>query len=355
MFEQRFKCPNCGQVASFYGNLGEQMIVTCSSCNLTGRITIPLSVQDTGHAIEVSHLKKTYGDLIAVNDISFSVKKGEIFAFLGPNGAGKTTTVEMIESIRQPTAGSIKLLGKDVKTQFHAVKEKIGILPQEFHSFERLTVRETLVYFSNLFKKKANVDEIIQSLDLTSHKNMLYKNLSGGLKQRVGVAISLVNDPEIIFLDEPTTGLDPKARREVWGVIAGLRKKGKTVFLTTHYMEEAEFLADHIAIIFKGKIIAEGTLEDLIRTFGKSSVMHIKKCKDAPEVIEMLRQEGYDEVSSEGNGDIAIKIDYKERVLDILSHLRHDCIEYESLDIRRSNLEEVFLRLTGSKLMEDVT
>jgi ABC-2 type transport system ATP-binding protein len=259
----------------------------------------------------------------------------------------------MIESIRTPTAGSIKLLGKDVKTQFNDVKEKIGILPQEFHSFERLTVRETLVYFLNLFKKKADVDEIITSLDLTSHKNMLYKNLSGGLKQRVGVAISLVNDPEIIFLDEPTTGLDPKARREVWGVIAELRKKGKTVFLTTHYMEEAEFLADHIAVIFKGKIIAEGTLEDLIRTYGQSSVMHIKKCVNAPEVIEMLKQEGYDEISSEGNGDIAIKIDYKERVLDILSHLRHDCIEYESLDIRRSNLEEVFLRLTGSKLTED--
>jgi ABC-2 type transport system ATP-binding protein len=259
----------------------------------------------------------------------------------------------MIESIRIPTNGSIKLLGKDVKTQFNDVKEKIGILPQEFHSFERLTVRETLVYFSSLFKKKADVDEIIQSLDLTSHKNMLYKNLSGGLKQRVGVAISLVNDPEIIFLDEPTTGLDPKARREVWGVIAGLRKKRKTIFLTTHYMEEAEFLADHIAVIFKGKIIAEGTLEDLIRNYGKSSVMHIKKCKNAPEVIEMLKQEGYDEVSSEGNSDIAIKIDYKERVLEILSHLRHDCIEYESLDIRRSNLEEVFLRLTGSKLMED--
>ena len=353
MIEQRFKCPNCEEIATFYGNPGETKVVTCAACHMKGRLTISGEKQDDAVAIEVSHLKKVYGDLIAVNDISFAVKKGEIFAFLGPNGAGKTTTVEMIESIRTPTAGSIKLLGKDVKTQFNDVKEKIGILPQEFHSFERLTVRETLVYFLNLFKKKADVDEIIKSLDLTSHKNMLYKNLSGGLKQRVGVAISLVNDPEIIFLDEPTTGLDPKARREVWGVIAKLRKKGKTVFLTTHYMEEAEFLADHIAVIFKGKIIAEGTLEDLIRTYGQSSVMHIKKCVNAPEVIEMLKQEGYDEISSEGNGDIAIKIDYKERVLDILSHLRHDCIEYESLDIRRSNLEEVFLRLTGSKLTED--
>jgi ABC-2 type transport system ATP-binding protein len=353
MIEQRFKCPNCGKISSFYGNPGEHSIVTCATCHLQGRITIPMTTQYNGNAIEVSHLKKVYGDLTAVNDISFAVKTGEIFAFLGPNGAGKTTTVEMIESIRQPTGGSIKLLGKDIKTNFNDVKEKIGILPQEFHSFERLTVRETLVYFSQLYKKKANVDDIISSLDLVSHRNMLYKNLSGGLKQRVGVAISLVNDPEIIFLDEPTTGLDPKARRDVWGVIAGLRKKGKTVFLTTHYMEEAEFLADHIAVIHKGKIIAEGTLEDLIRHYGKSSVMHIKNCKDASEVVQMLKREGFDEVSAEGNGDIAVKIGYKERVLEILSHLRHECIEYDSIDIRRSNLEEVFLALTGAKLTEE--
>lgn len=230
MIEKRFKCPNCGEIASFYGNPGEHMVVSCAVCHAKGRITIPAQEQSNNFAIEVSHLKKVYGDLVAVDDISFAVKKGEIFAFLGPNGAGKTTTVEMIESIRQPTVGSIKLLGKDIKNQFNEIKEKIGILPQEFHSFERLTVRETLIYFSNLYKKKADIEEIIQFLDLTSYKNMLYRNLSGGLKQRVGVAISLVNDPEIIFLDEPTTGLDPKARREVWGVIAGLRKE-KLCFL----------------------------------------------------------------------------------------------------------------------------
>jgi ABC-2 type transport system ATP-binding protein len=353
MIEQRFKCPTCGNIGLYHGNPGEQLVVTCSSCNTKGRLTMPQKSLPNGYAIEVSHLKKVYGDLVAVNDISFAVKSGEVFAFLGPNGAGKTTTVEMIESIRQPTNGVIKLLGSDIKTDFTKVKENIGILPQEFHSFERLTVRETLLYFSNLFKKRADVDEIITSLDLTDHKNMLYKNLSGGLKQRVGVAIALVNDPEVVFLDEPTTGLDPKARREVWGVIAALRKKGKTVFLTTHYMEEAEFLADHIAVIHKGKIIAEGSLEDLIQRYGSGSILHIKKCKDTPEVVAMLNQEGFHEVSREGNGDIAVKIDYKERVLEILSHLRHDCIEYDSVDIRRSNLEEVFLRLTGSKLAEE--
>ena len=268
-------------------------------------------------------------------------------------GQLRPSTVEMIESIREPTAGTIRIIGKDIKTSFNDVKENIGILPQEFHTFERLTVKETLVYFSKLYKKRADIDSIIDAMDLKSMENMLYRNLSGGLKQRVGVAVSLVNDPDIIFLDEPTTGLDPKARREVWNVIAGLRTKGKTIFLTTHYMEEAEFLADHIAVIHKGKIIAEGSLEELIQKYGTGSILHIKKCKDH-NAIELLKEKGFD-ATKEGNGDIAVKIDYKERVLDILSHLRHECIDYGSIDIRRSNLEEVFLHLTGAKLSEGNT
>jgi ABC-2 type transport system ATP-binding protein len=351
MIEKTVRCPKCSKIIPCSGNPGEVVKVTCPQCGNEGKVTFKKTIPEEGIAIEVSDLKKVYGNLVAVDNISFSVKKGEVFAFLGPNGAGKTTTVEIIESIRSPTAGAVKIFGKDISTSFNEVKAKIGILPQEFHSFERLTVRETLIYFSKLYDKRADIDEIIQLMDLTSHKNMLYKNLSGGLKQRVGVAISLVNDPEIVFLDEPTTGLDPKARREVWSVIAGLKKKGKTVFLTTHYMEEAEYLADHIAIIHKGKIIAEGTLEELIEKYGTGSTLHIKKCKDA-NAIELLKERGYG-VKSEGNGDISIKIDYKERVLEILSNLRYDCIDYDSIDIRQSNLEEVFLNLTGAKLSEE--
>jgi ABC-2 type transport system ATP-binding protein len=352
MIEQRFKCPNCGEISTFYGNPGETKVVTCSACLLKGRVTIPGEKQDNTVAIEVSHLKKIYGDLIAVDDISFAVKKGEIFAFLGPNGAGKTTTVEMIESIRTPTAGAIKLLGADTKTGFNQIKERISILPQEFHSFERFTVRETLTYFSKLYKKRANIDEILDAMDLRSHEKKLYRNLSGGLKQRVGVALSLVNDPEIVFLDEPTTGLDPKARREVWQVIANLRNKGKTVFLTTHYMEEAEHLADHIAIIHKGKIIAEGSLQELLSRYGEKTTLFIKNCQ-SHEAQRHLEEKGF-EVHSKGNGDITVKIDYKEKVLEVLSELRHECIEYDGVDIRGSNLEEVFLRLTGARLTEEV-
>lgn len=352
MIEQRFKCPNCGQIASFHGDPGEQMVVSCAACHAEGRITIPSTVQTNEYAIEVSHLKKVYGDLIAVNDISFAVKKGEIFAFLGPNGAGKTTTVEMIESIRTPTAGSINLLGTDIKTGFNLVKERISIVPQEFHSFERFTVRETLTYFSKLYKKQANIDEILDTMDLQSHEKKLYRNLSGGLKQRVGVALSLVNDPEIVFLDEPTTGLDPKARREVWQVIANLRDKGKTVFLTTHYMEEAEHLADHIAIIHKGKIIAEGSLQELIDRYGEKTTLYIKNCR-SDQAKHLLLEKGF-EVNSIDNGDLTVKIDYKEKVLEVLSELRHEAIDYDGLDIRGSNLEEVFLRLTGARLIEEV-
>jgi len=350
MADKTVQCPKCGKIITCSGSPGEIIKVICSSCGAEGKITFKKPVIISDLVIEVFNLRKVYDDLVAVNNISFSVRKGEVFAFLGPNGAGKTTTVEMIESIRQPTAGSVKILGKDIITAFNDVKERIGILPQEFQSFEKLTVKETLVYFSNLYKKRADIDGIIEAMDLKDSQNQLYKNLSGGLKQRVGVAISLVNDPDIVFLDEPTTGLDPKARREVWEVIAGLRNIGKTVFLTTHYMEEAEYLADHIAIIHRGKIIAEGSLDELIGRYGRGSVLRIKKCK-IKNAVEIIREKGFD-AYKEGNGDIAVKIDYKDRVLEVLSVLRHECIDYDSVDIRRPNLEEIFLQLTGAKLSE---
>ncbi len=351
MVDKTVRCPNCGRIMTCFGNPGEVIKITCSSCYLEGKVTFKKTFQSKNIAIEVTNLKKKYDNLVAVNNISFKIKKGEIFAFLGPNGAGKTTTVEMIESIRQPTAGNIWIDGKDIKTSFNDVKEKISILPQEFHSFEKLTVKETLVYFSKIYKKKADINNIINAMDLKDEEKKYYKDLSGGLKQRVGVAISLVNDPDIVFLDEPTTGLDPKSRREVWEVIASLRDRGKTVFLTTHYMEEAEYLADHIAIIHKGKIIAEGTLDELIYKYGDESILRIQK-SSSKKTANILKENGFN-AYTEGNGDIAVKIKYKERILEILSILKHECIEYENIDIRRSNLEEIFLKITGSKLLEN--
>lgn len=353
MLKKTVQCPSCSTLIELKGNPGDIVKIKCEGCGTEGKVTFeqtsPIS-SDSSTAIEVQNLRKEYGDLVAVNDISFKVKKGEVFAFLGPNGAGKTTTVEMIESIRIPTAGKISLLGKESDTSFNEVKDKIGILPQEFHSFERLTVKETLEYFSKFYKKSADLTEITKAMDLGEQENKFYMDLSGGLKQRVGVAVSLVNNPEIVFLDEPSTGLDPKARREVWDVIAGLRDRGKTVFLTTHYMEEAEYLADHIAIIHKGKIIAEGTLEELIEKHGKHSMLKIKDCQ-SKEIINILKNKGFD-AKPATNGDISVRIEHKEKVLDILSILKHECVDYSGIDIRRANLEQIFLKLTGAKLSE---
>ena len=302
------------------------------------------------YAIEVEGLTKLYGDLKAVDNISFKVRKGEVFAFLGPNGAGKTTTVEIIETIRNPTKGKVKVLGYDISKSTREIKERIGVLPQEFISFERLTVKETLTYFSNLYKKHADIDEIIDTIDLRDKENELYMNLSGGLKQRVGVAIALVNDPDVIFLDEPTTGLDPRARRDVWDAVAGLKKQGKTVFLTTHYMEEAEYLADSIAIIHKGRIVAEGTLDELLRQYGHQSTLLIKGGK-AGEIAGVLKKDGYS--AEETNGNVEVKISKRDAVIDILFHLKEEGIYYREIDIRHSDLEDVFLNLTGEKLKEE--
>lgn len=272
---------------------------------------------------------------------------------MGPNGAGKTTTVEMIETIRDSTSGRICVFGIDISKKTKEIKERIGVLPQEFISFERLTVRETLVYFSRIYKKHADIDHIIDLIDLRDKEHAWYQTLSGGLKQRVGVAIALVNDPDIVFLDEPTTGLDPRARRDVWRAIAELKKQGKTIFLTTHYMEEAEYLADHIAIIHKGKIIAEGQLDELIAQYGGKSILLIKGC-NTKEVIAALRKSGYSDLRA-ANGNVEVRMSKKDVVIDILFHLREKNLYYREVDIKHSDLEDVFLNLTGAQLREEVT
>ncbi len=332
----------------YVAELGEKP-GTCEKAYLIyiNNIVICMSME---YAIEVENLKKTYGELNAVDNISFKVNTGEVFAFLGPNGAGKTTTVEIIETIRKPTSGHIKVLGFDLRERNKQIKERIGVLPQEFTSFQRLTVRETLLYFSRLYKKRKDIDSIINLFNLKDKEDAQYHTLSGGLKQRVGVAMALVNDPDIVFLDEPTTGLDPRARQDVWKAIAGLKKEGKTVFLTTHYMEEAEYLADHIAIIHKGGIVGEGTVEWLIDNHGEQSILLIKGCKTT-DTIDALQKKGYQNIRAV-NGDVEVKITKKGAVIDILFHLREKNLYYREVDIKHSDLEDVFLNLTGEKLQE---
>jgi ABC-2 type transport system ATP-binding protein len=277
------------------------------------------------------------------------VKEGEIFAFLGPNGAGKTTTVEMIEGIRVPTSGKIKVLGKEMKGADRDIKERIGVLPQEFSSFERLTVRETLLYFSSIYRKDVDIDHIIEIMNLHDEERTLYRNLSGGLKQRVNIAIALVNDPEIVFLDEPTTGLDPRSRRDVWKAIEELKNRGKTVFITTHYMEEAEYLADTVTIIHKGKIVAQGSPEELVEKYGEKSTLIIKG-GSSTEIERVLKEMGYGKVRIK-NSSVEIRMEKRDEVMDILFRLREKNVRYREVDIKHSDLEDVFLQLTGEKLV----
>jgi ABC-2 type transport system ATP-binding protein len=306
--------------------------------------------KEAEHTIEVEKLTKRYGDFLAVNDISFNVRKGEVFALLGPNGAGKTTTVEIIDTIRRPTSGKVALLGMDVTRKKHDIVPHIGVLPQGFSSFDRITVRETLQYYSRLFwRLNRDIDGLIELVNLKDKTQEPYKNLSGGLKQRLGIAIALINDPEIVFLDEPTTGLDPRARREVWDVLLGLKKKGKTVFLTTHYMEEAELLADTVAIISKGKIIAMGSPEELIKGHLNYLILGLPSVDE--KTFEIVRKMGFEPIL-DNHQDLRVRVEDADDVRRILNAIKDAGASSLSLDVRRPNLEEVFLKLTGEGLRE---
>jgi ABC-2 type transport system ATP-binding protein len=307
-------------------------------------------MNEAEHVIKVEKLTKRYGDLLAVNDITFNVGKGEVFALLGPNGAGKTTTVEIIDTIRTPTSGRVTLLGMNVTKKKHDIVRRIGVLPQGFSSFDRITVRETIQYYSRLFcSRNTDLDGLIELVNLKDKTKEQYMNLSGGLKQRLGIAIALVNDPEVVFLDEPTTGLDPRARREVWDVLLGLKQKGKTVFLTTHYMEEAELLADTVAIISRGKIIAMGSPGELIESNANYLVLTLQAVDE--KAFDIVRKLGFEPVHDD-HKNIKIRVEHPDDVQKILSANKDAGASLLSLDVRKPNLEEVFLKLTGEALRE---
>lgn len=296
------------------------------------------------HAIVVESLSKTYGDLIAVNNVSFKVRKGEVFAFLGPNGAGKTTTVEIIETVRSPTSGRVSVFGMDVTTHKSDIVPRIGVLPQGFNSFDRLTVRETIQYYARLFgRRTSDVEGLIDLANLKDKRDSLFVTLSGGMKQRLGIAIALVNDPELVFLDEPTTGLDPHARRAVWDVMLGLKRKGKVVFLTTHYMEEAELVADTVAIISKGEIVAIGSPGDLVEHNANYMYLTLKSA-DSSAIDAVTRLDFKPDADS--RGDVKIKVSTTEDVEAILAAIKVTGRALPGIDVRKPNLEEAFLSLT---------
>jgi ABC-2 type transport system ATP-binding protein len=240
----------------------------------------------------------------------------------------------------------------DVTKKKRKIVRRIGVLPQGFSSFDRITVRETIQYYSRLFNcRNTDIDGLIELANLKDKSKEQFKNLSGGLKQRLGIAIALVNDPEVVFLDEPTTGLDPRARREVWDVLLGLKKKGKTVFLTTHYMEEAELLADTVAIISKGSIVAMGSPGELIERNANYLVLTLQSADE--KVFEIVQKMGF-ELAHTNHKNINVRVEHQDDVRKILNALKDAGASFLSLDVRKPNLEEVFLKLTGAALREDL-
>ncbi len=301
--------------------------------------------------VQVEKLSKKYKDTLAVNGISFSLSKGEVFAFLGPNGAGKTTTVEILECLRAPTGGQAKVLDYDVskRSDQSEIRKRIGVLPQDFNAIDRLTVRENIDYFGAMFDHQLDADRLIELVDLKDKRDAQFKTLSGGLKQRVGLAVALVNDPALVFLDEPTTGLDPRARRDVWHIIERLKKQGKTVFLTTHYMDEAEYLADTVSIIDHGQIIASGTPDQLIDTHGGKKTLIIRDA--GQEGINQLPP-GLPKAELRNAGDIAIPLNNGE-LTNILMSLGQTPLHDKEIEVRRPTLDDVFLNLTGRRVSEE--
>jgi len=299
---------------------------------------------DTGPAIVVDKLCKNYGKFRAVDNISFTVKSGEVFAFLGPNGAGKSTTAEVIETIRKPTSGKVTVLGMDVTKRKAAVVRRIGVLPQNFSSFDRITVRESLRYYARVFGCRADVDALMDLTRLQHKADAQLNTLSGGLKQRLGIAVALVSDPEIVFLDEPTTGLDPHARRQVWDVLKGLKDRGKTIFLTTHYMEEAELLADTVAIISGGKIVAIDTPAKLTEDNAEQMRVTLKSVDGA--AAALVRKLGFRPVAG-GEDVLCVPVKAPDDVRSILEEIERSGLALGGLDVRKPNLEVVFLKLTA--------
>jgi ABC-2 type transport system ATP-binding protein len=294
-------------------------------------------------AIEVDHLVKKYGDLAAVDDIGFHVAAGSVFSFLGPNGAGKTTTTEILEGLRRRTKGEVRVLGLDPWTDDRALHTRIGVIPQDFRFFEKITPQEAIRYYGALFGTRPDPDDLLARVQLADKAEARFDTLSGGQKQKLGLALSLTNNPEICFLDEPTTGLDPTARRAIWKVVQSLKSEGRTVFLTTHYLEEAELLADQVAIINHGRIIAHGPPSDIIAAYGRPARVRFQ----APAALaDFLRSRlGVTAVAHDGRVDVELR--EKGDILKILSAAESSGIRWQGFATEQDTLEDVFVRLVG--------
>lgn len=302
------------------------------------------------NAIVVRNLRKYYGSVKAVDGVDLDVEEGTVVALLGPNGAGKTTTVEIMEGLRKKDSGEIYYFGRKVERIDEEIKSQMGVQLQKTAFFEYLTVQETIELFAGLYGVKVDKKRVIELVEIVALQEKLkskVKNLSGGQLQRLSFAVALVNDPKILFLDEPTTGLDPQARRHTWQIIEELKKKGKTIFLTTHYMEEAEKLADKVYIMDHGKIIASGTVAQLVNLLEMDS--YIEFTADNPHV---LQREIAELKLSDHDRLILPTSNVEESIHMLLTKAKQLGIVIDNVVIRRPNLEDVFLNLTGRSLRD---
>ena len=298
--------------------------------------------------IEVSSLKKYYGQIKAVDGISFSVDEGEIFGLLGPNGAGKTTAIEIMEGLRKKDEGDVKVLGLNPWKDGYKLHQKIGVIPQEFTFFEKITPREAIIYYAELFGVKVDPDEILKEVLLEDSAKVMFDNLSGGQKQKTGLALALVNSPELLFLDEPTTGLDPNARRAIWEVIRGLKARGKTIILTTHYLDEAQQLSDKVAIMNKGHIAAMGTVDEIIAQHGSGERLEIHGSKELANYIKANTELKVEYCK----GVISIPLEQKIDALAALAAAEQSKLDWGEIHTRRDSLDDVFVKLVSGRVDE---
>jgi ABC-2 type transport system ATP-binding protein len=304
-------------------------------------------------AIYVRGLRKSYGNFEAVKGIDFEVRPGEVFGLLGQNGAGKTTTVEILEGLRPRSAGEVKVLDFDPDRQKKQLKDRIGACLQATNLPDKITVREALDFFGSLYSRKADTDVLLKRLQLWDKRDAGYATLSGGQKQRVALALALINDPQMLFLDEPTTGLDPQVRLEIRDLIEELRAEKRTILMTTHYIEEAERLCDRVAIIDAGKIIAIGTPRDLQERSANQSSIEIRLTQPLEDLALPQWPESIRSIVSEDRSHITVYSKRPARTLvEMVKWIDVNGFELDDVRLSRPTLEDVFLELTGKKLRD---
>jgi ABC-2 type transport system ATP-binding protein len=294
-------------------------------------------------AIEVDRLVKRYDTLAAVDGISFHVAAGKVFAFLGPNGAGKTTTTEILEGLRRRTEGEVRVLGLDPWADATRLHREIGVIPQGFRFFEKITPKEAVEYYGTLFRTHPDPVDLLTRVQLEDKADARFDTLSGGQKQKLGLALALTNNPQICFLDEPTTGLDPTARRAIWQVIRALKSEGRTVFLTTHYLEEAQLLADQVAIIHHGRIIAAGSPDEIIASRGRPERVRFT---GPPALADYLRSRTGLPVTV-ADGRVDVELGQPGDALKVLTAVEASGIPWGHFETVQDTLEDVFVRLVG--------